>query len=365
MPPGHMKVVRVETQPLHVKLDEPIGSALGQIASFGCILVTVHTDAGIIGENLIFTLNNRRTKVLRAMVDELADLVIGQDAGHIAGFWARAWKDINFLGHKGVSVVGISAIDGALWDVLGKAAGLPIYRLLGGAKDRVPAYHSGGLWLSRSIDELAREAQGFVAAGFQAVKMRLGLPDPRDDLTRVRAVRDAIGPQVNLMADANQGLTEAQAIRLGRMLEEFDLTWFEEPLPAWDLEGLARVSAALDTPIASGETEYTRYGFRTMLELRSADILMPDLQRVGGVSEFMRVGHMAESHDIAVSSHLFPETSLQVLGALSNSVFLEYMPWFSPLYNEQLEFADGSAVVPERSGWGFTFDRDRIKSLSV
>ena len=359
-----MKVTAVETQPVVVGLDQPIGSALGQIAGFGCILVTVRTDGGITGENLVFTLNDRRTKVLRQMVDELADVAVGRDAGHIAGFWARAWKDINFLGHKGVPVAGISAIDGALWDALGKTAGLPLYRLLGGAQDRVPAYHSGGLWLSRSIDELVEEAQGFVAQGFRAMKMRLGLPDPADDIARVKAVRDAIGPTVKLMADANQGLTEAQAIRLGRRLEPFGLTWFEEPLPAWDLDGLARVAAALDTPIASGETEYTRYGFRRMLELRSADILMPDLQRVGGVSEFMRVGHMAESHDIAVSSHLFPETSVQVLGALSNATFLEYMPWFSPLYNEALEFRDGSAVVPERPGWGFTFNRDYIAHLS-
>lgn len=358
-----MKVTSVETTPLVITLPEPIGSALGQLASFGCILVTVRTDEGITGENLIFTLNDRRTKVLRQMVDDLSDMVIGQDAGHIAGFWARAWKDINFLGHKGVSVVGISAIDGALWDALGKKTGQPIYRLLGGAKDRVPAYHSGGLWLSRSVDELVTEARSFLDQGFRAMKMRLGSADPKVDAARVRAVREAIGPDIALMADANQGQTEVQAIRLGRMLEEFNLTWFEEPLPAWDLEGLARVAAALDTPIASGETEYTRYGFRRMLELRSADILMPDLQRVGGVSEFMRVGHMAEAHDVAVSSHLFPETSIQVLGALSNSIFLEYMPWFSPLYTEQLGFEAGNALVPERPGWGFTFNQDYIRHL--
>ena len=195
------------------------------------------------------------------------------------------------------------------------------------------------------------------------MKMRLGSPEPATDVARVRAVRTAIGPKIKLMADANQGLTESQAIRLGRALEEFDLTWFEEPLPAWDLDGLARVAAALDTPIASGETEYTRYGFRRMLELRSADILMPDLQRVGGVSEFMRVGHMAESYDIPVSSHLFPETSLQVLGALANTIYLEYMPWFSKLYNETIEFAEGQAIVPERPGWGFTFNQDYVSHL--
>ncbi len=359
-----MKVVRVETQPVTLPLDQPIGSALGTIACFGCIIVSVHLDSGVVGENLVFTLNDRRTRVLRQMVDELADLVVGRDSGHISGFWARAWKDINFLGHKGVTVAGLSAIDGALWDAAGKSAGLPLYRLLGGARDRVPAYHSGGLWLSRSVDELQAEAQGFVSQGFRAMKMRLGLPDPAQDIARVRAVRTAIGPGVKLMADANQGLNEAKAIRLGRQLEEFDLTWFEEPLPAWDIDGLARVAAALDTPIASGETEYTRYGFRRMLELRAADILMPDLQRVGGVSEFMRVGHMAEAYDIAVSSHLFPETSLQVMGALSNANFLEYMPWFSPLYNEALAFSEGDAVVPERPGWGFTFNRHYIAHLA-
>ena len=358
-----MKVTRVETRCVTVKLDKPIGSALGQLHSFGCILVFVHCDSGIIGENLIFTLNARRTRVLRSMVEEMADLVIGRDAGHIAGFWARAWRDINFLGHKGVPVVGISALDGALWDALGKMSNLPLYRILGGAQDRVPVYHSGGLWLSSSDKELVAEAERFAAAGFRAMKMRLGSPEPATDAARVRAVRTAIGPKIKLMADANQGLNESQAIRLGRALEEFDLTWFEEPLPAWDLDGLARVAAALETPIASGETEYTRYGFRRMLELRSADILMPDLQRVGGVSEFIRVGHMAESYDIPVSSHLFPETSLQVLGALANTIYLEYMPWFSKLYNETIEFAEGQAIVPERPGWGFTFNQDYVSHL--
>ena len=171
---------------------------------------------------------------------------------------------------------------------------------------------------------------------------------------RVRAVREAIGPGIQLMADANQQLTEEQAIRMGRMLERYDLTWFEEPLPAYDLAGVARVAAALDTPIASGETEYTRYGFRDMLERRSADILMPDLQRVGGVTEFIRVAHLAAAFDIPVSSHLFPEMSLSVLAGLGNATWLEHMPWLERLYNEPLVLQDGAAVVPDRPGWGFT-----------
>ena len=185
-----MKVTRVETRCVRVKLDKPISSALGQLHSFGCILVFVHCDSGIVGENLIFTLNARRTCVLQSMVEELADLVIGHDAGHIASFWARAWRDINFLGHKGVPVVGISALDGALWDALGKMSNLPLYRILGGAHDRVPVYHSGGLWLSYSEKELVAEAERFAGAGFRAMKMRFGSPEPATDIARVRAVRD-------------------------------------------------------------------------------------------------------------------------------------------------------------------------------
>ncbi len=360
-----MKVVRVETRPVVVTLPKPIGSALGDIRDFGCILVFVHRDDGIVGENLVFTLNNRRTKVLRAMIDELAELVVGHDAGLIADFHARAWKDINFLGHKGVPVVGIAALDGALWDAYGKSISQPLFRILGGARTEIPVYHSGGLWLSYSEAELVEEAERFVAQGFRAMKMRVGAVDPDGDIARVSLVRRTIGAGVRLMVDANQGLSESEAIRLGRRLEEFGLAWFEEPLPAWDLEGVARVAAALDTPIASGETEYTRYGFRQMLALRSADVLMPDLQRVGGVTEFMRVGHMAASYDVPVSAHLFPETSLSLLGALTNANYLEYMPWFSELYREAIEFRDGNAVIPERPGWGFTFDMDRVAFLEA
>ena len=358
-----MKVTAVETEHVVLPLAKPIRWARGVIATLGIVLVTLRTDEGVTGENLILTLNDRRTKVLREMVDSMADQLVGQDAGLIAGFWACAWRDINFIGHQGVAVMGISAIDGALWDLNAKAANLPLFRMLGGAQTRVPAYQSSGLWLSQSVDELVEEAHSFLVQGFRAMKMRLGKPDPAEDAARVKAVREAIGPDIRLMADANQGLTETQALRLGRMIEPYELTWFEEPLPCWDLEGLARISAALDTPIASGETEYSRYGFRRMLDLRSADILMPDLQRVGGVSEFMRVSQMAQAQDIPVSSHLFPETSLSLMGALSNAIYLEYMTWLSPLYNEYIEFDAGDALLPERPGWGFTWNRDYIRHL--
>lgn len=351
-----MKVTALRTTALHLTLPAPIVGGLGPITSFGVLAVFLDTDQGVTGETLVFTLNNRRLAVFDEMVRSLAPLIVGRDPQFSARFWHDAWIDINFVGHKGVPVVGISAIDGALWDLRGKLAGLPIHRLIGAHRSAVPAYASGGLWLSSGIAELEREARGFVDAGFRAVKMRLGMKTMREDVERVGAVRAAVGPDIALMADANQQLTVDRAIRLGRELEQFGLAWFEEPLPAYDLEGVARVAAALDTPVASGETEYTRYGFRQMLELKSADVLMPDLQRVGGVTEFLRVSHMAAAFDVPVSSHLFSEMSVQVLAALSNATYLEHMPWFEPLYQGRLELRDGEAVVPEAPGWGLPLD---------
>lgn len=357
-----MKVTGLRTRVVELTLDKPILSSIFEIRSFGCVLIFLDSDTGLTGESLVFAINNKRLPVLHEMVTSLAPLVIGRDPDQSTAFWADAWQEINFLGHKGVPIVGVSGIDGALWDLRGKAADRNIARLLGQCRDSVPAYASGGLWLSSTLDELVAEAQRFVETGFRAMKMRLGLGLAKD-VERVRRVREAVGPEVCLMADSNQGLTEAEAIRLGRALEPYQLTWFEEPLPPYDIAGSARVADKLDTPIATGETEYTRYGFLDLLRARAADVLMPDMQRVGGVTEFVRVGHLAHAYNTPVSSHLFPEMSLSVLAGLENATFLEMMPWFSPLYNESIEMSNGEAVVPDRPGWGFTFNENVIALL--
>jgi L-alanine-DL-glutamate epimerase-like enolase superfamily enzyme len=249
----------------------------------------------------------------------------------------------------------------ALWDLRGKLAGKSVARLLGLRRTRVPAYASGGLYLSRTVDELGVEAQSLVAQGFGAVKVRVGGASLDDDIARVQTVRDAVGPGVGLMIDANQGLSVDRALRLGRRLEGLNLVWFEEPVSVHDHDGAATIAAALDTPIASGETEYTRNGFRRLIAAKGADILMPDLMRVGGVSEFVKVAHLAECHGLPVSPHLFPEQSLQLLGALSNASYFEHVPWFSALFLERLEMVDGFAIVPDRPGFGFTFDRASVE----
>lgn len=193
------------------------------------------------------------------------------------------------------------------------------------------------------------------------MKMRIGSHTIEQDYARVRALRQAIDPEIVLMVDANQGLSVDHAIRLGRRLEEFDLFWFEEPVPVYDQEGCARVKAALPgLKIASGETEYTLYGFKDLLEYKAVDVLMPDLARVGGVTEFVKVAHLAQAHQVPISPHIFSEQSLQVMGALPNTIYLEHIPWFSCLFQETITIRDGLAEVPSRPGMGFTFDHQAL-----
>jgi len=360
-----MKITAVRTEKVVIPFDKPIGTAIHRITGVSAVLVWVETDQGITGESYLWAIGPHRLGVLEAMVALLGEKMIGKDPRDTMARFDEMWDEINFLGHKGVSIFGIAAIDCACWDILGKSLGASVSRLLGRRRDRVRAYASGGLWASRSMDELVAEAKDLVAQGFKAVKMRIGKPDIGEDVERVAAVREAIGPGIDLMADANQGLTVNHAIRLGRRIEPYDLVWFEEPVQAYDLEGSARVAAEIDTPIASGETEYARYGFRDMLERKSADILMPDLERVGGVTEWMRVASMAASYDVPVSPHIFTEQSLQLCGAASNVPYSEHMPWFKSLFREQMEMVDGDILIPDRPGFGFSFDPEVVARHKV
>ncbi len=356
-----MKITRLRTQVVHLPITPPILTAFGAIRSADCVLTFLDTDEGITGEGLVFSINNARLGVIHEMIRNLEDLVLGLDPRLGGSLNATAWKDLNFLGYEGVSIVGLAAIDNALWDLRGKAAGLNVAHLIGACRPAQKTYASGGLWLGSSIDDLQKEAAGFVARGFKAMKTRVGPTDPEKMVERVAAVREAIGPDIGLMVDANQQMSVKQAIRIGRMMEELNLTWFEEPVICHDHEGEAQIAAALDTPIASGETVYTHRGIHQMLEARSADILMPDLQRMGGPTEFLKAGHLCEAYHIPCASHLFPEMSLALLASLPGGHYLEHMPWFESIYKERIELdANGDAIVSDRPGWGFSFDPEAI-----
>ncbi|MEM7142549.1 MAG: mandelate racemase/muconate lactonizing enzyme family protein [Actinomycetota bacterium] len=353
-----MKITGLDTTLVDVPLPAPVGTAIHTMRSVGCVLVRMSTDEGLVGESFVFTLDGVRLRVFDEMVRGLSAHAIGRDPHDVGAIWHEIWMAINPTGHKGVTIAGLSAIDIACWDLIGKAAGQPLHRLFGACRDDVDTYATSGLWLSTPLDELAAEAQGYVDAGFRAVKLRIGSARIDDDVERVRIVRDAIGPEIGLLVDANQAFSAKHAIRLGRRLDDFELTWIEEPVAVHDLAGSADVRAALDTPIAAGETEYTRYGMQAMLDARAADVLMPDLQRIGGYSEFRIASAAAAARDVPVSSHFFTEYSLAVAGATPNCISVEHVDWFAPLFTEEVELRDGRLVVPKRPGTGFTFRPD-------
>jgi L-alanine-DL-glutamate epimerase-like enolase superfamily enzyme len=220
------------------------------------------------------------------------------------------------------------------------------------------------LWLDYSVDELVAEAQRFLAQGHRAMKMRLGR-SPKEDLERVRRLRDAIGAEVRLLADVNQGWDEATAIRVGRELEPFNLYWLEEPLPYEDLEGCARVAAALTMPIATGETDYGSLGMKRHLEVRAADILMPDLQRMGGVTEFLKAAALCDAFHTPVSSHLFMEASCHLLAAAPNGLILEHMDWWQALFEESLRLVEGQIHLPEKPGIGLGLNRKALERFRI
>lgn len=336
-----------------------------EIQSFGCLLVFLDTDEGITGESFLWTFGIQQLKVLNEMVLSLKNEITGEDPHYTERIWQKIWSTVEFFGVEGISIFGISAIDRACWDILGKVSGKPLYKLLGSYRDEVQTYASGGFWLHRSIDELVKDAKDFVNRGYRAMKMRIGKARMEEDIERIQAVREAIGPEISLMVDANQRFTVDHAIRLGKKIEKFNIAWFEEPVPAYDIEGSARVAAALDIPIASGENIYTRYGFRRMLEMKAVDIWMPDLIRVGGITEFLKVAHIAEAYGISITPHLFPEESMHLVASVPNSTYVEDMPWFSILYNEKIEVKNGFMILPKRPGFGFTFNHDIIESYRI
>ena len=347
-----MKISQVVLHRLSVPLPRPVRTALHDHAHADTVVVEMRTDAGLVGSGYCFAFGAHRARALAALVDDLIPLYEGQAPSSVRAVFARAWRSINFLGHSGLAMMALSALDTACWDLAARAAGLPLYRYLGGDRGRVPAYASEGLWIDYSVDELLAEAERFLARGHRAMKMRAGRARAAEDVERARRLREAIGPDVRLLADVNQGWDEPTAIRVGRQLEALDLYWLEEPLPYEDLEGCGRVAQALDMRVATGESDYGSLAMKRHLDLRAADVLMPDLQRMGGVTEYVRAAELCLAYQQPVSSHLFMEASAHVLAAAPNGLILEHMDWWRDLYTDHLALEDGHVILPERPGIG-------------
>jgi L-alanine-DL-glutamate epimerase-like enolase superfamily enzyme len=349
------KIEQVATSILSFPLDPPFRAAVRVIGSVEYVLAEVRTADGVTGYGYCFAFGRSDAAVLLAALDGLAEVVTGQNAAEIAALWRRMWDSLVFLGQGGAGISALGAVDMALWDIAGKAAALPLFRMLGGGGAPVPVYGSSGS-LGTPDADLVREMEAYAQAGYGAVKMKIGLPDFAHDLARVAAVRRAIGPGVKLIVDANQRWSAQEAIRAGARLAEYDLWWLEEPIAAHRIEELAAVRASVPMAVATGETNFTPGEFERLLRAAAADILTPNLQRVGGISAWRDVAAAARLRDVGIASHVYPEINAHLISATSNGLVLEVIPWWPRLFEETLTIRDGRAQPPSGPGLGLTPD---------
>lgn len=286
----------------------------------------------------------------------LKEVILGEDPLKVERLWRKMYSGWRHPTSAGDSIRAMSRIDIALWDIVGKVVGQPVYRLLGGDRDRVPAYAAGGYYEpGKGLDELQREMEGYVEMGYKAVKMKVGRVSLEEDLARVKAVREAIGEDVDLMVDANHAWTAYQAIRFGRAVEEYNPFWLEEPVLAEDFHGGAEVCAALDIPVATGENEYTRWGFRNLIEHRAADIIQADPGVCGGYTEWRKIAAIATAYHLPLAPHGHGNIGAHVVASIPEGLTVETYPTHQgPLsqFIELFPIENGEIVLPSEPGLG-------------
>jgi len=358
-----MKIASCQVTTLSVPEDDPLANMPEEAGRMRPIVILrLRTDSGIEGIGLTFY-GARVTRALHAAVEDLAALTVGEDPMRIESILAKLRRAADSCGPAGLFTLAVSAIDIALWDIKGKALEQPLWKLLGGHRERVPTYASGSLRRGLSDKQAEQAARILVQKGFREMKTQMALPGnptPAEEVRRVRVVRDAIGPDIKLMCDINQRWRPEQAIDIGSRAEDVGLFWLEDVTTADDYQGLARVTAALKTPVAGGEYLWGIAPFRQMMDAHSVDIVMIDLVRVGGVSQFMKVAGMAEAFNLPVVSHVMPEMLLHVIAACPNGLTVEYMPWMLALYEETPRIDNGALVLPDKPGLGLKFDEKVI-----
>lgn len=355
-----MKITHVQVDTIALPAEEPLaGTSLPPGRTRPTVVLTLGTDAGIEGIGFTF-LGAGLTRALHAAVEDLAALMVGDDPLCREALARKARTAAEGAGPAGVFTLALAAIDIALWDIAGKAAGLPLWKLLGGSGVPVPTYASGAMMREFSLDACERAAGRLVEAGFRAMKMQLALPGGTSveaELQRARTIRAAIGPDAALMCDINQRWRVDQAIAIGRRLEEVGFDWLEDVTAADDFTGLAKVADALATPLAGGEYLYGAVPFREMAVAGSVDIVMIDPFRAGGITPWLRIAALADAFSLPVVSHLAPEIQVHLVGAIPNGVTVEYMPWSVRLFEEVPVPKGGRLEMPSAPGLGLRFDR--------
>src|SRR5262249_22123460 len=298
------------------------------------------------------------------ILEEVERVVEGERVAPV-DLWSRLAERFALIGVQGIVRMAMSGFDVAAWDALAIAAGLPLAALLGAEARLITAYNSCGLGLMKTPEAVADEAEKLLARGFGAIKLRLGYLTLEEDLAALTAVRKRVGEKIAVMVDYNQALSLAQALERGRALDRENVYWLEEPIRHDDYAGNATLARELETPIQIGENFSESTAMAQALAAGAADYVMPDLERIGGVTGWQRAAALAATHRIAMSSHLFPEVSVHLLAATPTRHYLEYVDWADKILEEPLAIADGFARPPQRPGNGLSWDTAAVKKYRI
>jgi mandelate racemase len=354
-----LTVRAIRATPVEVPLNFVLGTSQGALTRVPLLLIDLDTEEGVTGRSYLFCYLGAAAAGISGILGEVGELTRGERLDPAAQR-ERLYRRFTLIGVQGIVRMALAGFDIAAWDALARAAGQPLATLLGGAPRPIPAYNSCGLGLTGDLRALAAEAEKLLERGFRAVKLRLGYPTLNEDIAAARAVRAAVGGEVAVMVDYNQALTRDEALTRGRALEHENITWLEEPIRHDDYAGAAALARALETPVQLGENFSLPPAMEVALDAGAADLVMPDLERIGGVSGWREAAALAAARNVRMSSHLFPEVSAHLLAVTPTCHYLEYVDWADVLLREPLDVQDGHAVVAQRPGNGLEWDEAAV-----
>lgn len=329
------------------------------------LFVEIATSDGLEGIGYSYTIGTGGRSVLAMLRDHLVPQLPGMDARNIEQIWSRLLASTRATTVGAITSLALAAVDTALWDLRCRREGSPLWRVAGGFRQAVPLYDTEGGWLQLTTDELVRGAVASRDAGWPGLKVKVGKPSAREDHERLMAVREAVGADMDIMVDANQSMTSAEAVRRARAFDDVDLFWFEEPLPADDVAGHTRLARSTSIPIAVGESMYSLGQFRDYLVREAAGIVQVDVARIGGITPWLKVAHLAESFNVAVCPHFLMELHVSLTAAVPNGRYVEHIPQLRAVTHGQLVVEDGHALAPDSPGLGIDWDRDAIDDRTV
>jgi mandelate racemase len=344
-----------------LKLKRPVVARIATLSEWPVILVDLQTEQGITGRSYLEPYIVKSMRYLVPALQDFGDMLKGRRLAPVELFDA-ARKSLHFVGYEGMSMIAASGLDMAAWDALAKAANQPLCVLLGGTVGSVKSYNSNGLWLKSSEAVAAEAIELRDEGGFTGLKLRLGRERIADDLATLDAVRKAVGEDIHLMVDFNQGLTMAEALQRCHMIDDHGLAWIEEPIVYDNLDGYARLAAELKTPLQIGENFYGPREMYKALQRGACDLVMPDFMRIGGVTGWMRAAAIASSARIPLSTHLYPEVAAHVMRVTETAHWLEWQDWADPILQQPYAIKDGHLHVPDVPGVGIEWTEDVVQA---